>query len=317
MTPFTHPDAMPRLSRTAAVLLCCGMFAAAQAQGVQQPANVPASQLPTPPVKAQQPSTAPAATPADQSTAPAGTQQQSEAPEGAPVAQERSVPHQLPIPRAMRSMMPKEPGTEIDRVVAIVNGAVVLDSDVDEERRFESIQPRRNTSPDAGSSPRDQEIERLVDRDLILQQAKLQSDEVITDAALDKQIGEIRRTIPECKQYDCVTDAGWDRFLEAHGFTPAEFRLRWRQRMEVLAFINERFGAGASVSAAQVRAFYQNNMLPQYAKAHAKPAPLASVEPQIREILQQQQVSSLLRDWLQSLRAQGSITVLHPGEEAP
>ena len=87
--------------------------------------------------------------------------------------------------------------------------------------------------------------------------------------------------------------------------------------MQVLAFIQERFGAGSTVSDAQVKAFYQNTMLPQYQKAHARPASLASVEPRIREVLQQQQISSLLRDWLQSLRAQGSITILHPGEEAP
>ena len=85
----------------------------------------------------------------------------------------------------------------------------------------------------------------------------------------------------------------------------------------MLAFIQERFGAGTSVSDGQVREFYQNTMLPQYRKAGTKAAPFASVEPRIREVLQQQQISGLLRDWLQSLRAQGSITVLHPGEEAP
>ena len=85
----------------------------------------------------------------------------------------------------------------------------------------------------------------------------------------------------------------------------------------MLAFIQERFGAGISVSAAQVRAFYQNTMLPQYAKAHVKPAPITQVEDRIREVLQQGEINGLLRDWLQSLRAQGSITILHPGEEAP
>ena len=87
--------------------------------------------------------------------------------------------------------------------------------------------------------------------------------------------------------------------------------------MQVLAFVQERFGAGTSVSEGQVREFYQTTMLSQYRKAGAKPAPFASVAPRIRELLTQQQVTGLLRDWLQSLRAQGSITVLHPGEEAP
>jgi peptidyl-prolyl cis-trans isomerase SurA len=42
-----------------------------------------------------------------------------------------------------------------------------------------------------------------------------------------------------------------------------------------------------------------------------------AISERIQQILLQQQVSNLLSDWLQSLRAQGSVVVLHPGEEAP
>ncbi len=231
--------------------------------------------------------------------------------------QQQSTPDTVPVPKAVPSMMPHEPGAEIDRIVAIVNGKVVLDSDVNEEQRFEAIQPRARAVAEPGTTTRDQEIERLVDRDLILQQAKLETEENISDADVDKQITSLRKTLPDCKRFDCTTDSGWSRFLASHGFTADEFRIRWKQRMQVLAFIQERFGAGASVSEARVRAFYQNTMLPQYAQAHAKPAPFAAVQDRIRDVLQQQQVTNLLRDWLQSLRAQGSITILHPGEEAP
>ncbi len=229
--------------------------------------------------------------------------------------QQQATPDQVPVPKAVPSMMPSEPGTEIDRVVALVNGQTVLDSDVNEERRFETIQPYPGT---AGTGvTRDQEIARLVNRTLILQQAKLQSEETITDAEVEKQIEALRKTLPACKRFDCATDAGWQQFLASNGFSAAEFQNWWKQRMQVLAFIQERFGAGTTVSAAQVREFYQNTMLPQYAKAHEKPAPLSAVEGRIRDVLQQEQISNLLRDWLQSLRAQGSITILHPGEEAP
>lgn len=236
---------------------------------------------------------------------------------GQAAPQGQSTPNQLTIPKAEPSMMPQEPGTEVDRVVAIVDGQVVLDSDVDEERRFETIQPFVRNDGDAATTTREREIERLVNRTLILQQAKLQVEDNITDADVDKEVDGLRKTLAACKTLACTTDAGWSAFLHTHGFTAPEFRERWKERMQVLAFIQERFGAGTTVSDAQVKAFYQNTMLPQYAKAHVKAATLASVEPRIREVLQQQQISSLLRDWLQSLRAQGSITVLHPGEEAP
>ncbi len=228
--------------------------------------------------------------------------------------EQQSTPNTVPVPTAVPSMMPKEPGEEVDRVVAIVNGDIVLDSDVNEEKRFEAIQPYPNTE---GEPTRDQEIERLINRDLILQQAKMQTEINVSTVDLNKEIAGLRETLPACKQFGCATDAGWNRFLASHGFNSAQFQYRWRQRMEVLAFIDARFGGGATVSGAQVREFYQNTMLPEYAKAHTRPAPLASVEGRIRDILLHRQVSNLLRDWLQSLRAQGSITVLHPGEEAP
>ena len=37
-----------------------------------------------------------------------------------------------------------EQGVVLDRVVAVVNGDVILESDVDEERRFEEVQPYRS-----------------------------------------------------------------------------------------------------------------------------------------------------------------------------
>lgn len=258
--------------------------------------------------------------PADQqqnqtgSTTPSLDQQQQPTP-NAPAAQAASTPGVTAVPKAVPSMMPHEPGAEVDRVVAIVNGQVVLDSDVQEEHRFEAIQPYAS---DATSQPtRDREIERLVNRALILQQARVETEDTTTEADVDKEIAKLRQTLPGCKPDLCSTEAGWARYLAGRGFSVEEFRIRWKQRMQTLAFIQERFGAGTSVSEGQVREFYQNTMLPEYRKAGTKPAPFTSVEPRIREVLQQQQVSSLLRDWLQSLRAQGSITVLHPGEEAP
>ena len=65
-------------------------------------------------------------------------------------------------------------GVLLDRLVAVVNGEVILESDVDEERRFEEFQPYRTIA----ESTRDKIIERLVDRTLILQQAALEPEDV-------------------------------------------------------------------------------------------------------------------------------------------
>ena len=56
---------------------------------------------------------------------------------------------------------PTNAGVLLDRVVAVVNGDVVLESDVEEERRMTVFQPI--SSPD-GNASREKAIERLVNR---------------------------------------------------------------------------------------------------------------------------------------------------------
>lgn len=214
-------------------------------------------------------------------------------------------------PTAARS--PAANGVVLDRIVAVVNGDIILESDVDEERRYEEIQPYR----EGGAFSRDKAIQRLIDRELILQQADLQPDDNVSDSELKSQIATLRKDIPACKQYDCETDAGWKKYLSDHGFTEDEFDKRWRQRMELLKFIEVRFRSGITISDAQIKNYYETTMLPEYAKHNVAPPKLETISKRIEEVLLQQQVSNLLQDWLKSLRAQGSVRMMTPGEVAP
>jgi hypothetical protein len=210
--------------------------------------------------------------------------------------------------------MPAAKGAEVDRVVAIVNGDLILDSDVDQERRFAALLPYGEA---AGGYSRDQAIERLINRDLILQQAALQPQSAITEAAAKKDLDSLRKAIPQCKEYDCESQAGWDKFLATQGFDEQSLLKLWMQRMRVLAFIEQRFRMGVKIPRKDIENYYTKTMLPVYAAQHVPPPPLDSISSRIQEVLLQQQVSSLLNDWLESLRAQGTVVVLHPGEVAP
>jgi hypothetical protein len=206
-----------------------------------------------------------------------------------------------------------EQGVVLDRLVAVVNGDVILESDVDEERRFEEVQPYRAVA----TFTRDRIIERLIDRALILQQAALQPEDGVSDKEVDAQLARLRQDIPACKQYHCETDEGWKKYLGDHGFTEEEFRARWKQRMQLLKFIEARFRNGIKVSDAEIKAYYEKTMLPEYAKRNVTPPHLETIQNRIEEVLLQQQVGALLQDWLKSLRAQGSVRVITPGEVTP
>jgi peptidyl-prolyl cis-trans isomerase SurA len=206
-----------------------------------------------------------------------------------------------------------EQGVVLDRLVAVVNGDVILESDVDEERRFEEVQPYRSIA----DFTRAKIIERLVDRALILQQAALEPEDVVTDQEVDAQLVTLRKDIPACKQYHCETDEGWKKYLGDHGFTVEEFSARWRQRMQLLKFIEVRFRNGIKVKDDEIQAYYEKTMLPEYAKRNVTPPPLETVKKRIEEVLLQQEVGALLLDWLKSLRAQGSVRIMMPGEVTP
>jgi len=247
----------------------------------------------------------PVATPSAQTTAPAPVHHSTRA--GTDATPTALAPPALPT-------MPEPPGTELDRVVAVVNGELILDSDVDQERRFAALLPYGEAE---GPPTRIRAIERLINRDLILQQARLQPQDEISTEAATKDLNALRSLLPNCKQHQCETQAGWDSFLASEGFTEETLTELWRQRMQVLAFIERRFRMGIKVTPEEIATYYNQTLLPQYAALHATPAPLASVSDRIQQVLLEQKVTKLLDDWLQSLRAQGSVVVLHPGEAAP
>ena len=208
---------------------------------------------------------------------------------------------------------PAERGEVVDRLVAIVNGDIVLESDVDEEERFSRFYPYRITS---GQTERAQATTRLIDRDLILQQVRGVQPE-IPAADIDKDETDLRKDLPACAAADCISPAGWQTFLTDSGFTETELRERLRLRAEVLRFIEQRFRSGIRITDKQIQDFYTEIMLPQYIKEHATPPPLAVLSPRIEELLLQQQVSVLLDQWLQTLRENGSVRILKDGEVAP
>ncbi|MEK6397098.1 MAG: peptidylprolyl isomerase, partial [Terriglobus sp.] len=120
-----------------------------------------------------------------------------------------------------------------------------------------------------------------------------------------------------CAHADCSSDAGWKHFLADTGFTEDELRARLKQRAQVLHFIETRFRAGIRITDEQIDQYYNNTLLPQYAKQKATAPPLDSIRDRVEEILLQEQVSSLLDAWLKTLRDSGHVRMMQPNQEAP
>ena len=198
----------------------------------------------------------------------------------------------------------------LDHVVAVINGSVILQSDVTEEMSYAVLQP---FGLDSSRNTPQRALQRLIDRDLILQQ--METGQTITPPTAEEvqqRIIQLRAVIPECARYHCETDAGWQTFLRAHGLTEQEVEAHWRQRILILSFIQSRFGSGVRITPAEIADYYNKTLVPQLHDKGMKPPALAAVSSRIEEVLLQQRVSSLLLEWLQSLKSEGSVSILDP-----
>jgi peptidyl-prolyl cis-trans isomerase SurA len=198
----------------------------------------------------------------------------------------------------------------LDSVIAIVNGDVLLQSDLQEEMNLAAIQPL-SLPPGKGLELR--AAQRLINQALISQQMRDQGMAGgVTDEEVQENLAALRKQLPACVPYKCETEAGWARFLADHNLTPAEVDAKWRQRMEILRFIDARFRAGVRISNAEIADYYKKTFVPEFKAENAHPPELAAVSQRIEEILLQQHVNVLLQDWLKSLRDQGVVQILDP-----
>ena len=177
--------------------------------------------------------------------------------------------------------------------------------------RAAACRPVRARSRDA--------LERLIDRYLILQQIKATQSQMAlpTPEEVKQQVDTLRGQIPQCGEQHCETDAGWRAFLAARGLTEKDVDDHWQERILILAFIQSRFGAGIRISQAEIEDYYQHDLVAEFARRKLPPPPLADVSSRIQEILLQQHINTFLQEWLQSLKQEGSVSILGDDPSAP
>jgi peptidyl-prolyl cis-trans isomerase SurA len=198
----------------------------------------------------------------------------------------------------------------LDRAVAVINGEVILASEVREQQSFAVFEP---LSVPGGEFTPMQAMQQIVNRTLLLDQ--MQEQQLApppTDSEVDEQIADLRKHIPACEGQSCETEAGWQRFLAARGFTEAYLHARWKERMQILDFVGVRFRTGIRITKPEIESYYKEKLVPAFQARKLPPPPLARVSERIDDVLLQQHVNVLLNDYLRSLKDAGSVQILDP-----
>src|SRR5215470_2246764 len=190
----------------------------------------------------------------------------------------------------------------VDRIVATVNGHVILQSDWDDAIRFEAFVEGRPLDR-LSEHDRSRALDRLIDQELLREQA--QGPETPQPPADEVQ----QRIMDLQKEHKASTSSQWHAVLAKYGLAQKQVEAWLAHDIAVLHQVEARLRPTVQIAPQTIESYYQDTFLPQLRKAGAQDVPLAQVSGKIREILTEQKVSELFTSWLQTLRSESKISL--------
>ena len=195
----------------------------------------------------------------------------------------------------------------IDRIVATVNGHIILQSDWNDALRYEALLSARTVS-DFNEGERRAILDRLIDQELLAEQMKSASFSHATEEEAAAEIASARKLYPEAS-----TDEGWQGVLGKYGLSERSLEQHVREQIDLMRLVDAHLRPAVQIDSKSVETYYRDKFVPQLKQSGEQEVPLADVSAKIRELLTEERVNELMVSWLQSLRSESKVSV--PGME--
>jgi len=189
----------------------------------------------------------------------------------------------------------------IDRIVATVNGQIILLSDWEDSLRFEAFSTGRPLDRFTAEE-RKAVLDRLIDRELLREQLHAADIQHATAEEVAQRVAEIRKQYAEAE-----TELGWRAILDRYRLNEDGLKRRVATELDLMRLVDARLRPTVTVDSKSIESYYNQELLPQLRQSGAQNVPLAEVTSKIKELLTQKKISQLLITWLQSLRAGSQI----------
>jgi len=199
-------------------------------------------------------------------------------------------------------------GEVIDRIVATVNGHIILQSDWDEALCYEALLNGRALGQFVDDDRR-AVLDRLIDQELLAEQMKSAYFQHASETEAAARLTEARKLYPEAS-----TDEGWRGVLARFGLAEKDLVAHVRQQIDLMRLVDAHLRPAVQIDSKTVEAYYRDKFVPQLKQSGTGDTPPADVAAKIRELLTQEKVNELMVSWLQSLRSESKVSV--PGATA-
>lgn len=198
---------------------------------------------------------------------------------------------------------PAAAGDVIDRIVATVNGHVILQSDWDQGLRYEALLSGRPLGLFTDDERR-AVLDRLIDQELLSEQMTSASFPHATEEEAVAQIDNARIQYP-----DAVTAQDWQKVVARYDLTVPELVKHVREQIDLMRLVDAHLRPTVQIDSKSIEAYYRDKFVPQLKQSGASGVQLADVSTKIRELLTQQKVNELMVSWLQSLRSESKVSL--------
>jgi peptidyl-prolyl cis-trans isomerase SurA len=195
----------------------------------------------------------------------------------------------------------------IDRIVARVNGHIILQSDWEDALRYEALLNGRALDQFTDNDRR-AVLDRLIDQELLGEQVKAAIFQHASETEAAARIAEARNHYAEA-----ATPEGWQALLARLHLTEKELVAHVQQQIDLMRLIDSHLRPEVQIDSKTIEAYYREKFVPQLKQSGAGEVSLADVSGKIRELLTQEKVNELLVSWLQSLRSESKVTMPDAG----
>jgi hypothetical protein len=188
----------------------------------------------------------------------------------------------------------------IDGIAVRIESDIITESEVQELAAYQKL-------VDGTSQPRADIIAELIDQWIVRGEASAAQYPQPPKADVDSALTEVEKQFGSAENFK--------QKCAAAGISEQAVRRILQRQIYLSRFLDFRFRPAAQVDSAQVQKYYDDALVPKLKAKGDKVPPLAAVEPEIREVLVQQDIDTLSQQWLNDTRSGLTIDILPQGAD--
>jgi hypothetical protein len=186
----------------------------------------------------------------------------------------------------------------IDGIAVRIESDIITESEVQELAAYQKL-------VDGQSQSRADIINDLIDQWIVRGEASAAQYPQPPKSDVDSALAQLE------KQF--TSAAEFKQRCAAAGISEDAVRRLLQRQIYLSRFLDFRFRPAAQVDSAQVQKYYDETLVPKLNAKGEKVPPVSAVEPEIREVLVQQDIDSLSQQWLNDTRSGLTIDILPQG----